>query len=94
MENIFWTGIAHAGVITEAPRLHTLGLNVLNFLLASAGVLAMIMFAVSGVRYFLAAGNEDGISRAKGTAAAALGGVILAGLGMIAVRLVADMLER
>ncbi|HMN19346.1 MAG TPA: hypothetical protein PKA31_02020 [Candidatus Moranbacteria bacterium] len=94
MENILWISVAHAGVISEAPRLHTLGLNALNFLLMIAGIFAVCMFVVAGLKYFLAAGNEEAVSRAKKAATGALGGMVLAGLGMIAVRLVASMLER
>lgn len=69
MLNLFdmfeFINIAHAGVITDAPTLPQIGMKILNFLLSVAGIIAIIMAVVNGVRYMVAFGNEDQLKDVK-----------------------------
>jgi hypothetical protein len=60
----------------------------LNWLLAVVGILAMIAFAVSGLQYFLAAGDENQMASAKRNLTYSILGVIAALSGFIVVRAV------
>lgn len=80
--------IAHAGVITDAPPLVSVGLNVLNFLLSIFGVIVIIMLVISGAKYFLALGDAKQKEEAKkGALSATLGVVVVMG-AMVIIRLV------
>lgn len=69
--------IANAGVITNAPSVSHIGMNVLNFLLSVMTVIAIIMLAVSGIMYFLAFGDERKLRTAKKSAKYAALGVVV-----------------
>lgn len=56
---------AHAGIITEAPRVSEVLLNVLNSLLGFVGMLAIMVFVAMGTRYFFAGGDERSVEIAK-----------------------------
>lgn len=79
--------IAHAGIITDAPSVSNIGMNVLFFLLSVAGIFAIISLLLAGVKYFLAAGDKKQIESAKQQASYAVYGIILLMSGMILVRL-------
>ena len=85
--------IANAGVISDAPRVSALGLNVLNFLLSVFGVLAIIMLTVAGVKYFFSAGSETRLESAKKATAYVIIGIAVALGALIIVRQVIDLLE-
>jgi SNF family Na+-dependent transporter len=44
--------IAHAGVISDAPRFSEILMNVFTFLLSIAGIIAIIVLVIAGLRYF------------------------------------------
>ena len=78
--------IAHAGVISEAPSLTSIGMNVLNFLLSAFGIVAIIILALSGAMYFFSAGNEERAKKAKQSTRYAVVGILLAMSGLIIVK--------
>ena len=90
---IHFVEIAHAGVITEAPTFQQIGLNVLNFLLSVAGILAIIMLRLSGIFYFLAAGNEARMEKAKKSAIYSILGIIIIVSGMVMIRMINQFFE-
>lgn len=85
--------IAYAGVITDAPRLTSVGISALNFLLSIFGVVAIIMLAVSGAKYFLALGDAQAAEEAKAAAKNAVLGVIVVMGGMVIVKLVGSFFK-
>jgi hypothetical protein len=78
--------IAHAGVISDAPTLKSISMNILSFLLSVAGIVAIIALVVSGAMYFFSAGDENRIQIAKRSAKYAIVGIILAMGGMILIK--------
>jgi hypothetical protein len=77
---------ASAGIITDAPRLSTVLLNALNFLLSIAGTLAIIGIVVSAVMYLTAGGSEKRIETAKKAFWYSAVGVIIAMGGYILIK--------
>ena len=80
--------VAHAGVISDAPSFSTIGMNILNFLLSVAGVIAIIALVVSGILYFFSAGDEKRMQVAKKSALYAILGIVFAMGSMIAIKIV------
>lgn len=62
--------------------------KVLNLLSAVAGVLAVIMIMVAGLRLVTSAGNEEGVKKAKSTLVYAVVGLILVAVAQILVHFV------
>jgi flagellar basal body-associated protein FliL len=85
--------IAQADVISDAPSLATIGMNVLNFLLSVFGIVAIIMLALSGVMYFFSTGNEEQAKKAKQSTKYAVIGVLLTMSGLIIVKLLAQFIK-
>lgn len=56
---------AHAGIITDAPRISEILLSVLTGLLQTVGALGIIVFAVVGVAYLFSGGKEKRIETLK-----------------------------
>ncbi len=54
-----------AGVIEDAPRLSTVGLNILKFLLSIFGIIAIIAIVVAGVFYLTSGGSERQIEQVQ-----------------------------
>jgi type II secretory pathway component PulF len=44
--------IAHGGMISDAPRFSEILMNVFTFLLSIAGIIAIIVLVIAGLRYF------------------------------------------
>lgn len=84
---------AQAGVISDAPRLSNVGLNVLSFLLSVFGVIAIMMLVLSGVMYVTAFGDESKLTEAKGMAKNAVLGIIVVMGSMVIMRLVGTFFE-
>lgn len=63
------------------------------WLLAIIGIVAMISFAISGVMYLTAAGNENQIERAKRTMTYSIIGVIVGLSGFVVLQAVMYMLS-
>jgi heme/copper-type cytochrome/quinol oxidase subunit 2 len=85
---IHFINIAHAGVISDAPTLGQVGLNILNFLLSIAGIIAIIALVISGMIYFFSAGNERRTEVAKKSATYAIVGIVLTLGSMVLVKLI------
>ncbi len=79
--NIFGVSGGPAG-----PTLVQIALNVLKFLLSLIGILATIMFIVSGLAYMGSAGVDERAKTAKKMAVAAAIGLVLALSALIIVR--------
>ena len=56
---------ANADVIADAPTFSVIGGRILFFLLSIAGIIAILMALVNGMKYFLAMGNESQLQEAK-----------------------------
>lgn len=66
--------------------------NVMNWLLMMIGVFAVIGFAIAGVLYLTAAGNDDQIKKAKGAMMWSIVGVIVAIAGLVALKVAQGLL--
>lgn len=66
--------------------------NVMNWLLGLIGILGVIGFAIAGVLYLTAAGDEDRIKTAKSAMLYAIIGVVVALIGLVAIRAVRGIL--
>jgi hypothetical protein len=84
--------IARAGVIDDAPTFAQIGLNILNFLLSVAGVIVIISLMVSGILYFISAGDEKKISQAKKSFWYAVVGIAAVMAAMIMVKTINQFL--
>jgi len=78
----------HAGVISDAPSLTDAGVNIFNFLLSVAGIVAIISLVLAGIMYLVIAGDEKKMQLAKRAVQASILGIILSMAGMICVRLI------
>ena len=85
--------IAHAGVISDAPTFEQIGMNILNFLLSVAGIIAIIALVLSGIMYFFSAGDERKMEVAKKSALYAILGIVLIMGSMVLVRLIGGFLN-
>lgn len=83
---------ARAGIITGAPKISTVLLNALNFLLQIFGFLAIIGIIISGLLYLTAAGNERQIEKAKKAFSYSAIGIIVALGGMIIIKTLVKMI--
>lgn len=75
--------LAAAMTLTQIAR------NVLNFLLAIIGILALIMMIISGIMYLTSAGNDARLKQAKGIFLSSLIGIAVAMAAMVLVSAVA-----
>ncbi len=57
--------------------------NIMKWALAIVSVLAVLGFVIAGILYLTAAGDEDGIARARRAFVGAIFGVIVSLLGLI-----------
>lgn len=85
--------IAHAGVISDAPKLSSVALNALNFLLSVFGIVAIISLVVAGIIYLTASGSERRIETAKKMALYSIVGIVVALAAMVIVRQVAGIIS-
>ncbi|MFA6184215.1 MAG: hypothetical protein WC682_03900 [Parcubacteria group bacterium] len=76
-------------LISSAPDLATIALNVLNFLLSVTGVIGIIMLVAAGIAYMTAAGNEGQIETAKKMTTWAIIGIAVALGALVIVQQVA-----
>ncbi|NTW14278.1 MAG: hypothetical protein HGA31_04600 [Candidatus Moranbacteria bacterium] len=75
--------------VNAAPSLMTIASNVLNFLLAMTGILAILMIVVGGLMYFAASGDEKRADTAKNIVKFAVVGTAVALVSLIIVRTIA-----
>jgi len=66
--------------------------NIMNWLLAIVGIVGVIGFAIAGLLYLTAAGDETKIGKAKGAMVASITGVIVALAGLVALQFAKNML--
>jgi hypothetical protein len=81
------------GVIEDAPRLSTVGLNILNFLLSILGLLGIIAIIVAGVMYIASGGSEKQISTSKKALVYAIIGIAVALGALIIVKTIARIID-
>ena len=93
MLKFYIINIAHAGVISDAPTFKQIGMNVLNFLLSIAGIIAILALVLSGIIYFFSAGDERRMEVAKKSALYAILGIILIMGSMVLIRLIGGFLN-
>lgn len=82
--------IAKAGVISDAPRLSDIGLNILSFLLSLVGILAIIALVVAGLMYFTSFDDKKKMEEAKTYVKVSIIGIIMALSGMVLARAIAQ----
>ena len=90
---INFVNIAHAGVISDALTFTQVGMNILNFLLSAAGIIAILALVLSGIIYFFSAGDERRMEVAKKTALYAILGIVLIMGSMVLIRLIGGFLN-
>ncbi|HAI73993.1 MAG TPA: hypothetical protein DCS28_03590 [Candidatus Moranbacteria bacterium] len=66
--------------------------NIMNWLLTAIGIAGVIGFAISGILYLTAAGDEDKIKKAKSAMVASIIGVLVAIAGVVALRAASGLL--
>lgn len=66
--------------------------GIMNWLLALVGIFGVIGFAIAGILYLTAAGDEDRINTAKKAMMYAIIGVIVALVGLVALKAAESML--
>ncbi len=78
--------------LPQAP-LYAIIRNIMYWLLAIIGFGAVIAFVISGIRYFVSAGNEEETKKAKSAMIAAILGVVVSLLGLVVLYAVQAMLN-
>lgn len=66
--------------------------NIMNWILGIVGILGVIGFAIAGILYLTAAGDDAKIQTAKNAMMYSIIGVIVALVGLVAIKAVAGML--
>jgi len=85
-------GVAHAaGIIEDAPSIASILANALSLILSVAGALAMFSFAVAGIIYVTAAGDEARMKQAKGAMTLSVIGAVVCIASLVVVRTVVGM---
>lgn len=81
-----------AGVISDAPNLTHVFLNVLNFLLSIVGIIAILSMVVSGMMYLFSAGDASKAEQAKKYVWSSVIGLSVALGALIIVRQIAQII--
>ena len=82
-----WGG---AGAVASALTLSEIAVRVLNFLLGTMGIVALVMMVIGAIMYLTSAGDEDMIDRGKDIFKYSLIGVIMAMVSMVLVTQIAQ----
>ncbi|MDD5464085.1 MAG: hypothetical protein PHP62_02970 [Candidatus Moranbacteria bacterium] len=85
--------IARAGVITDAPSISSVGINVLNFLLSVVEIVAIISLVISGIIYLTAIDDKSRMQLAKRSLTYSIVGIMLGLGGMILVWVVGQFFQ-
>lgn len=85
--------IAQAGIISDAPKLSSVALNALGFLLSVFGIVAIISLVVAGIIYLTAGGSEKRIETAKKMALYSIVGIAVALAAMVIVRQIVSLIN-
>ena len=67
-------------------------ISIINILLAVAGLVAVLFLIIGGVRYVVAAGNEEQLESAKKTITHAIIGLVIIILSFVIVRVISNAL--
>lgn len=81
-----------AGTGLPAGSISSIIIAIMNFLLTAIGIIGVIGFAIAGIMYLTAAGNDDMIKKAKTAMLMSIVGVIVALAGVVALRAARAML--
>lgn len=92
VNNMKLINIAHAGIISDAPKLSGVALNALDFLLSVFGIIAIISLTVAGIIYLTAGGSEKRIETAKKMTLYSVVGIAVALGAMVIVRQIAGII--
>jgi hypothetical protein len=92
LANIVGWGGADAS-LAKALTLSQIAMKVLNFLLGSMGIIALIMLVIGAIMYLTSAGDEDRVEKGKEIFKYSLIGVLLAMSAMILVTQVAKFFQ-
>lgn len=84
---------AHAGIISDAPRISEVLGNTFSFLLSILGVFAIIALVVVGIIYLTAGGNEKRTALAKKATVYSIIGILIALGAMVIIRTIAEFLS-
>ncbi|MBP5993669.1 MAG: hypothetical protein KA731_02050 [Candidatus Moranbacteria bacterium] len=84
--------LAWAGVISDAPSLADVLLNVLDFVLSIVGIIAILSLALSGVLYIASGGDASQAEKAKRYAGASVIGLLIALGALIIVRQIGKLI--
>ena len=84
--------LARAGVISDAPSLADVLLNVLDFVLSIVGIIAILSLALSGVLYIASGGDASQAEKAKRYAGASVIGLLIALGALIIVRQIGKLI--
>ncbi|KKQ53054.1 MAG: hypothetical protein US70_C0006G0024 [Parcubacteria group bacterium GW2011_GWD2_38_11] len=79
--------VAQAGVISDAPSISTVGMNVLFFLLSVVGIIAIIALVLSGILYLTVQDDKKRMQGVKRAITYSILGIILAMGGMVLIKL-------
>ena len=91
---LLFINVAHAGVITAAPSISSVGINVFNFLLSVVGIIAIIALAISAMMYATSGGDEKRMEAGKKYAQASILGIILAMGCMVIINFLGSFFSR
>ena len=83
---------AHAGVISEAPRISEILINILQFLLSVIGIVAILALVITGIRY-VTSQSTDAASGAKKSFIAIVIGLVVVLASLIAITVVGNFLS-
>jgi hypothetical protein len=81
-----------AGTGLPTASISNIIIGIMNFLLTAVGIIGVIGFAIAGILYLTAAGEEDKIKKAKSAMLFSIIGVIVALAGVVALRAARTML--
>jgi hypothetical protein len=88
----FCIGECQAGVISDAPGISLVLYRVLQFVLLIFGSVAIIGVVISGILYFVAAGDEKILKQAKNSFVYSIVGIVIALSGLILIRTMSGIL--
>lgn len=83
--------IAYAGVISDAPRVTTILMNIVTFVLSIVGIVAILALGVAGIMYLFSSGDPSVVSQAKRYAWASITGIVIASAAFIIIQQVTKL---
>lgn len=84
---------APAGTNLPSGSIMSIIKNIMNWILGIVGILGVIGFAIAGILYLTAAGDEDRIETAKKAMTWSIVGVVVALLGLVILKAAESMLS-